>query len=783
MAADPTVGFAVTLGVPGPAGDTVLASYVVATTGATVETGALLDRLSEQLPSHMVPAAVTVLDEIPLTPVGKLDRAALPEPEFAFTSGEFRAPTNPLEYTLSDVFTEVLGVERIGIDDSFFDLGGNSLIATRVTARLSGLLDADIPVRALFEAPTIHALAQWVARERGAGTGHTRPELGRRERPDRIPLSLAQQRMWFINQFDTASAAYNIPMAVNLTGALDTGALRDAVGDVLERHESLRTAYPIVDQEPTQEVWPVGDVLTDLTPVPVDDDAELRRQITAFASHGFDVTAAPPVRAELLEIDDEHHVLVIVVHHICADGYSMAPLGRDLMAAYTARAAGTSPQWAPLPVQYADYTLWQHEMLGTDTDPDSLISRQLRFWTEELAGLPTSSSCHTDRPRPVQQTFRGGRVEFRVPAELHTRITELAHRHGASMFMAMHAALATVLARLADTDDIAIGTPIAGRGEMALDELVGMFVNTLVLRTRIDHDASFDALLQQVRESDLAAFGHAEVPFERLGGDQSAPVHVLLAAVPGVDRVPEQRATATRAARPDRRGSRDRRPGRQGRPRLVLAEEFTDTGDPAGVLASLDFATDLFDESTVRGIAHRFIRVLEAVVADPARAVGDIEILDSGELAALAPAHGGNDVSPHVWPELLESAAAVDPDAVALSYLGRTLTYRQLDERSNRLARVLAGRGVGPETFVALGMPARSTRSCPSGRSRNRVRHSFRSIRTTRPNASRTCSPIRVRASGSRRRHCANDFRTRCRGWSSTTMRSRLGSRTPHPRR
>ncbi|WP_420881133.1 amino acid adenylation domain-containing protein, partial [Rhodococcus sp. (in: high G+C Gram-positive bacteria)] len=708
LAADPTVGFAVTLGVPGPAGDTVLASYVVSTTGSVVDTGALLDRMSSRLPAHMVPAAVTVLDEIPLTPVGKLDRAALPEPEFTFTTGEFRAPTNPLEYTLSDVFTEVLGVERIGIDDSFFDLGGNSLIATRVTARLSGLLDADIPVRALFEAPTIHALAQWIGRERvaGAGSGHARPELDRRERPARIPLSLAQQRMWFINQFDTASAAYNIPMAVNLTGVLDVTALRDAVGDVLERHESLRTAYPIVDQEPSQEVWPVSEVLTDLEAVAVDDETELRKRITTFASHGFDVTAAPPVRAEILEIDAEHHVLVIVVHHICADGYSMAPLGRDLMAAYTARAAGASPQWAPLPVQYADFSLWQHEMLGSDTDPESLISRQLQFWTEELAGVPDVIQLPTDRPRPVQQTFRGGRVEFRVPVELHTRVTELAHRHGASMFMAMHAALATVLARLADTDDIAIGTPIAGRGEIALDELVGMFVNTLVLRTRIDHAASFDTLLRQVRESDLAAFGHAEVPFERLVEELNPPRSTSYSPLfqvsiefqnnerprlelPGL--VVEGVGIDAQVAKEDLE--------------LVLAEEFTDDGGPAGIVASLDFATDLFDESTVRRIADRFVRVLEAVTTDPGRAVGDIEILDRDELAALAPAHGDVDVSPHVWPELLASAAAVDPDAVALSYLGRTVTYRELDERSNRLARVLAGRGVGPETFVALGMP------------------------------------------------------------------------------
>ncbi|WFR71257.1 amino acid adenylation domain-containing protein [Prescottella defluvii] len=705
----PAVSFAVTLGLPGPAGDTVLASYVVPPAGATVDAAELTARLSSHLPAHMVPAVITVLDEIPLTPVGKLDRAALPEPVFAFATGEsgaFRAPTNPLEYTLSDIFTEVLGVERVGIDDSFFDLGGNSLIATRVTARLASVLDADVPVRALFEAPTIHGLAQWIARERETATAHGRPALVRRERPDRIPLSLAQQRMWFINQFDTASAAYDIPMAVRLTGALDVYALHAAVGDLLERHESLRTAYPIVDQVPTQRVYPAGAVLADLAPVTVRDGRELHDRLATLAAAGFDVTTAPPVRAELIRIDENEHVLMIVMHHICADGYSMAPLGRDLMAAYTARAAGAAPQWAPLPVQYADFTLWQHELLGSDADPDSLLRRQLEFWVGELAGLPDVIQLPTDRPRPVQQSFRGDRVEFQIPVELHAAVTALAHRHGASMFMAIHAALATLLARLADTDDIAIGTPIAGRGEADLDELVGMFVNTLVLRTRVDHGASFDDILREAREADLAAFGHAEVPFERLVEEINPPRSTSYSPLfqvsiefqnnerprlelPGL--VVEGVGVDAHVAKEDLE--------------LVLAEEFTDDGSPAGISASLDFASDLFDASTIRSFTQRFVRILEAVTADPERAVGDIEILDSAELAELAPAAGNSDASPHVWPELLAGAASIDPESIALSYLGGTLTYRELDERSNRLARVLADRGVGPETFVALGMP------------------------------------------------------------------------------
>ncbi|MCL2533503.1 MAG: amino acid adenylation domain-containing protein, partial [Nocardiaceae bacterium] len=710
---DPAVSLAVTLGLPGPAGDTVLASYVVPHAGGSVETGPLTERLASRLPAHMVPAAITVLDEIPLTPVGKLDRSALPEPVFAFATGEsgtFRAPTNPLEYTLSDIFAEVLGVERVGIDDSFFDLGGNSLIATRVTTRLGGVLDTDIPVRALFEEPTIHGLAQWIARERETSAAYGRPELTRRDRTGRIPLSLAQQRMWFINQFDTASAAYNIPMAVTLTGALDVDALHAAVGDVLERHESLRTAYPIVDQVPTQRIFPAGEVLTDLVPVTVHDERELHEHVATFAAAGFDVTTAPPVRAELIRTGENEHVLVIVMHHICADGYSMAPLGRDVMTAYTARAAGAAPQWPPLPVQYADFTLWQHDLLGsdepTDTDTPSLLRRQLDFWTGELAGLPDVIQLPTDRPRPVQQSFHGGRVEFDVPADLHARIAALAHRHGASMFMAVHAALATLLARLADTDDIAIGTPIAGRGEVALEELVGMFVNTLVLRARVDHGATFDEILDGVRESDLAAFGHAEVPFERVVEEINPPRSTSYSPLfqisiefqnnerprlelPGL--VVEGFGIDAQVAKEDLE--------------LVIAEEFTADGAPAGMKASLDFATDLFDEPTVRSLAERFVRVFEAVTADPQRAVGDIEILDSAELSELAPAAGGTDVSPHVWPELLTGAASVDPDAIALTYLGRTLTYRELDEQSNRLARVLATRGVGPETFVALGMP------------------------------------------------------------------------------
>ena len=317
------------------------------------------------------------------------------------------------------------------------------------------------------------------------------------------PLSYAQRRMWFINRFDPDSPAYNIPLAVRLTGALDVDALQSAVFDVLERHESLRTIYPDSADGPHQVILPAAQAPIDVAPVKV-TETELREQLVEMVSTGFDVTAdVPPIRVRLFEVGPQDYVLALVVHHVSTDGESTAPFVRDVMVAYASRAAGREPGFAPLPVQYADYAIWQRELLGSEDDPDSLIAAQLGFWTKTLAGVPDLLELPVDRPRPPVQSLRGSRIDFTVDAEVHRGLAALARRHNASVFMAVHAAFAVLLSRLSGTEDIAVGTPIAGRGERELDDVVGMFVNTLALRVQVDGRQTFDEILDRAREADL----------------------------------------------------------------------------------------------------------------------------------------------------------------------------------------------------------------------------------------------------------------------------------------
>ena len=334
-------------------------------------------------------------------------------------------------------------------------------------------------------------------------------------RPERIPLSLAQQRMWFLNRFEPESTAYNIPVAIRLSGSLDVAALQAAVSDVVARHEVLRTVYPEVDGVGFQGILSVDRVVLDLSPVVVSESGVVAA-VSEFLSAGFDVAVEVPVRARLFAVSESEFVLAMAVHHISGDGFSMGPLTRDVMVAYEARSRGEVPGWAPLAVQYADYALWQREVLGSEDDAASLISRQVEFWSRALAGLPDQLDLPADRPRPVVQSFAGGTVGVSVTPEVHRALMELVQRTNTTMFMVVHAALAVTLARLSGSDDIVIGSPIAGRGDEILDDLVGMFVNTLAFRTRVDPGESFSALLARSREADLAAFAHADVPFERL---------------------------------------------------------------------------------------------------------------------------------------------------------------------------------------------------------------------------------------------------------------------------
>ncbi|MDX5312489.1 MAG: amino acid adenylation domain-containing protein, partial [Rhodococcus sp. (in: high G+C Gram-positive bacteria)] len=677
-----------------------IVAYVVPADGATVDVEELRAGAGALVPEYMVPSAFVVIDAIPLTVNGKLDRRALPEP--VFETRVFRAPSTPVEEIVAGTFAEVLGVERVGADDDFFELGGNSLIATQVVSRLGAALDTQVPVRTLFEASTVAALAARVEQD---ATGGARVPLTARTRPERIPLSPAQQRMWFLNRFDPESTAYNIPMALRLTGDLDVDALRAAVADLVARHETLRTVYPETNSGPVQDIRPATAVPVDLDPIDV-PAAELEPRLRELASTGFDVTREIPLRIALLRLAPTEYVLVTVVHHIAADGSSMVPMVRDVMTAYAARSAGTEPAWAPLELQYADYALWQRELLGSEDDPESLAARQLDHWRTALADLPDQLDLPTDRPRPVQQSFRGDRVEFVVDADVHAALRDLARARNATVFMAMHAAFAALLARLSGSDDIAVGTPIAGRGEAAVENLIGMFVNTLVFRLSVDGNRSFDELLGAARETDLQAFAHADVPFERLvevlNPARSTARHPLFQV--GFSFQNQQRTELELAgltvAPIDLEGGTS-----QFDLHLIVSDRYDEQGAPAGMDAILTFATDLFDECTARAVAERFRQLLRALVQAPDVPVGEHPVLLAREehdvLAAWNDtAHETGAAATLV--DLFDEQVRRDPGAVALVYEGAAVTYGEFDARVNRLARHLIAQGVGPEDRVAL---------------------------------------------------------------------------------
>ncbi|WP_280254786.1 condensation domain-containing protein, partial [Nocardia wallacei] len=373
------------------------------------------------------------------------------------------APSTPIEQIVAGVFAEVLGADRVGLDDDFFALGGNSLIATQVAARIGTALETQVPVRTVFEASTVAGLAAKVEQHAGAGG---RPALVAVDRPERIPLSLAQQRMWFLNRFDQQSAAYNVPVAVRLSGELDLDALRAAIGDLITRHEVLRTVYPETSAGPSQVILPAEQAVPELAVVPV-AAAAVETALVEFSARVFDVTAEVPMRVQLFEITDANsagnpgaareHVLAMVAHHICCDGSSMATLTRDLMTAFVARRAGTVPGWAPLAVQYADFSIWQRRVLGDEKNPDSPAAEQVAYWRQALAGLPDQLDLPSDRQRPTVQSLSGAKVSVAIDAETHHGLTELARSQDATLFMVLHTAFAVLLARLSGSNDIAIG--------------------------------------------------------------------------------------------------------------------------------------------------------------------------------------------------------------------------------------------------------------------------------------------------------------------------------------
>jgi amino acid adenylation domain-containing protein/non-ribosomal peptide synthase protein (TIGR01720 family) len=667
--------------------------------------------LSAWLPDYMVPTHIVVLEEFPLTSSGKLDRKALPAPVLAVAP--FRAPQTEIEKIVARVFGEVLGLDRVGLDDDFFALGGDSLVATRVSGRLQLALGREVPVRYLFDASTVRALSDHLHRHRG---GPAREPLRVTTRPERVPLSFAQSRLWFIDQFMGPSSVYDMPMALRLRGRLDADALRAALGDVVARHESLRTMLPAPDGVPQQLVVPAEGVdfgwnVVDASGWPENQQAEA---IGAVARYMFDLATEIPLRAGLFSVGVDEHVLVVAVHHIAADGWSVTPLMRDLGVAYAARCVGQAPGWAPLPVQYIDYTLWQRERLGDLADSESVIAAQLAYWENALAGMPERLALPTDRPYPPVTDYRGGSVAMDWPVALQQQVARVAREHNATSFMVIQAALAVLLANLSASPEVAIGFPIAGRHDPALDELVGCFLNTLVLRVEVSGDLTVAELLAQVRARSLAAYEHQDVPFEvlvdRLNPTRSLAHHPLVQVMLSWQTLPWRSSDPAAGwafgdlqATPEPVDTRTARIDLS----LSLAERFTEAGDPGGIAGVVEFRTDVFDAASIETLIERLERVLVAMTADPTGRLSSMDLLDEGERARL---YGwGNravltrPAPPAVSvPGVFAAHVASTPEAVALTFEGRSMTYRELEEAANRMAHLLVGQGVGPGACVAL---------------------------------------------------------------------------------
>ncbi|MFB7570842.1 amino acid adenylation domain-containing protein [Streptomyces sp. NPDC056165] len=687
-----------------PAGQSRLVGHIV----GAVDPRQVRTELAGALPEAMVPAALMVLDALPLTPNGKVDRKALPAPDFgALATGSGRAPRTPQEELLCEVFAEVLGLPRVGPDDDFFDLGGHSLLATRLVNRIRAVFGVELQVRSLFETPTVAGIAASLS----VGTGGRAP-LVPVERTGRIPLSYAQRRLWFLNRFDGDSGAYNVPLALRLAGDLDREALRAALGDVVARHETLRTVFPeatgldaesgahqaIMDAETARPALPVTDT----------DETSLPGLLAGEAAAGFDLTREPPLRARLFSLAADEHVLLLVMHHIASDGASAAPLARDLASAYEARRAGEAPRWTPLRVTYADYSVWQRQVLGDESDPDSPISRQLDFWRGHLAGLPEELELPTDRPRPAVATGAGGTIPVVIGPELHQRLTELARDNRVSLFMVVQAGLAALLTRLGAGTDIPLGSPIAGRTDEALDELVGFFVNTVVLRTDTSNNPTFRELLARVRDTDLAAYAHQDMPFERLvevlnptRSLSRHPLFQIALAFQNPTVVGQEVTGLTVTGEPLGNG------GAKFDLSVSLSDRRDDSGGCQGIEGQVVYSADLFDADTVSAFVARLVRLLEGAVAAPDQPIGRVGLLDAAERERMVVTWNdtATDVPRVAQPELFQAQVARTPDAPAVVFGGEELTYAQLNAGANRLARFLIDRGVGPERFVAVALP------------------------------------------------------------------------------
>ncbi|RKG72301.1 non-ribosomal peptide synthetase, partial [Corallococcus terminator] len=680
-------------------GDRRLVAYVVAQEDEAVEVGALRRYTEEKLPEHMVPSVFVVLDAMPLTPNGKVDRKALPAPDAvrAEQGPTYVAPRTPVEETLAATWRELLGVAQVGIHDDFLELGGHSLLATQAISRIRAALGVELPLRALFEAPTVEALALRVEAARAKASPGV-PPLKPALRNGPLPLSFAQQRLWFLEQLEPQGALYNIPSLLKLEGPLDVAALEHAFNALIHRHEGLRTTFHAEDGKPFQRIdtapaFPLA--VVDLRHLEAGGrEQEAWRLAREVAQKPFDLTRGPLLRVTLLRTGDTEHLLLLSMHHIVSDGWSAGVLVRELVALYAARIEQREAALPELPLQYADYAVWQRAWLQGEA-----LEEQVGWWRRELEGAPAALELPTDKVRPAKPTALGGSVSVRWSKELSDALRALGRREGATPFMVLLAAWQVLLSRYSGQDDISVGTPVAGRTQSEVEGLIGLFLNTLVLRTRLAPADSFRQVLGRVKETTLGAFAHQQVPFERLV-DALRPERDL-------GRTPLFQAMLVLNTEVDiqltlRDLSLRRLELENQLAKFELNLSLSDA--PEGFQGALTYSTDLFERSTVERMVEHLGVLLAGIAVDPGLSVGALPLMGQGERQQVL--REWNQTAEVVPSEcihtLFEAQAKRVPSAVAVVADGRQLTYAELDARANGVAKRLRALGVGPEALVGL---------------------------------------------------------------------------------
>ncbi|MBD2812214.1 amino acid adenylation domain-containing protein [Xenorhabdus sp. Vera] len=679
-----------------------LIAYLRVQDGVELLPAELRQQLAQHLADYMLPSAFIMLDTFPLTPNGKLDRKALPAPDSSsVVTRSYAAPVGETETALAQIWQDLLGLERVGRYDHFFELGGHSLLAVRLVARIRHILARELPLQQLFAQPVLMKLAHALTNTLAVSAPTMQAVIPTADRSQPLPLSFAQQRLWFLGQLDpAASQAYHLPAALRLSGLLDHHALTIALDCLVARHESLRTRFVSIEGQPYQHIDPAdtGFVLPfhDLRQL---DPTFHTQRVTEFAEQEaqmlFNFAQGPLIRGQLLQLADEEHVLLLTMHHIITDGWSIGVLVRELGAFYRAALNGDDDPLPPLPIQYADYAVWQHDMLQ-----GASLTEQRDFWCSQLDGIPALLTLPTDRPRPALQSYVGDQVPFHLDAPLLASLKALGQRHNSTLFMTVLAAWSIVLSRLSGQDDIVIGTPVANRPHHELEGLIGFFVNTLALRVTFNHDLSVAELIAQVRERALAAYDHQDLPFEQvveaLQPERNLSYSPVFQVMLALNNTPAQALTL---------------PGLQLKPfeqshhkthfDLTLSLAETETG----LTGALAYATDLFDTTTIERMVGYLTNILAAMADDETQTIAALPMLTETERQQLLVNFNATQTDfpqDTLIHQLFEAQVLQHPDATAVVYEGQALSYRELNQRANRLAHHLITLGVCPDARVAI---------------------------------------------------------------------------------